>query len=108
MIDEKALLEALKRDKSNHDNQETLLMRAKNILQDLPPELNKNIQEYINGEPFSDIKIHDLSLSDVLQYWNADNWYLADAIEALNFYKNNPKFGKQYIVTKFLHDEVVR
>ena len=75
--------------------------RAKWVLDNVQPELLQNINEFIDGIPLSDIKIHGVSISDVMTQFEPErpiSFMLA--IESIICWKNagykNSNFCRYY------------
>ncbi len=75
---------------------------AEEILSKINPVLEKNLVEYINGEPFSDIPIgtEKFTLKEVLRLRNNIGGTL-EALKDLSIYSVDEQFGRTRIINRY-------
>ena len=78
-------------------------LQSKWLVENAPKELYQNINEYIDGKEISDIKIHGVSVPDIMnQFMPHKKIHFLDAMECMAYWKKNdyqnPNFCKYFFI----------
>ena len=80
MIDKDKLIKRIKKDAAENTPEYYIRAKVQWIIDKTIQELEQNVLEYIDEVPFTEIKIRDLSINDVLNYWKTDIRHLESAV----------------------------
>lgn len=79
------------------------IRRAFRIMQDIQPELFQNINEWLDGKKLSDIKIHGVSLNDVINQYEDVKIHFLKGLDFMIAWKNTGYANSDYHKRYFAH-----
>ena len=84
------------------DNSSYHFKVAKWIIENVQPELMQNINEWIEHKPISDIKIHNVSINDIMTQFENYKISFVQALSCLIYWQktnyHNPDFCRDYFL----------